>query len=220
MPAFSARCRSRSDSWPVFRSCPIDRSGVPSSAYSVISHPDSGWLMSSVRPVNASVPTPFSDSEPSTTRDAPRPGRMKPAGANAGRIEDLHALAAIRRIGDGEAAVEGDVERARLDQPALFRADLHELAAPSPAASIAIDGVAAPIEHVVVAVGGLLEANRIAEEPTTCGARPPDGLRTSTRPGMALKGRRQKAKGRRRCRTQKRCLHCCILPSAFCLLPC
>ena len=50
------------------------------------------------------------------------------ARTNAGGIEDLDPLAAIRRVGDGKAAVDGDVKCARLDQPAVFRSNLNELA--------------------------------------------------------------------------------------------
>jgi hypothetical protein len=64
---------------------------------------------------------------------------------------------------DREAAVHRHIERARLDQPAVFRADLHELASLGPGGADKINRVAAPVENVVVAGGRLLEADWIAE---------------------------------------------------------
>src|SRR5215207_4669248 len=114
IPAFIARCRSRSASCPVLRSCPIDRIGVPFDAYSVINHPVSGWLISSEPPLYDNVPTPFRASEPRTTRAAP--WQEESAGPAAGGVEDRHTLAAIRGIRHGEGAVVRHVERAWLDE--------------------------------------------------------------------------------------------------------
>ena len=120
--------------------------------------------MSSVRPLNASVPTPFKRQRAQHDARRAAPRQDESAGANAGGVEDLHALAAVGRVGHREAAVHRDVERARLDQPSFFSADLHELAGVGAGGADEIHGVAASVEDVVVAVGGLLEADRIAEE--------------------------------------------------------
>ena len=84
--------------------------------------------MSSVRPVNASVPTPFKRQRSEHDARGAAARQDETAGAHAGRIEDLDPLPAIRCVGHGKAAVERDVECARLDQPAVFRSNLNELA--------------------------------------------------------------------------------------------
>ena len=104
--------------------------------------------ISSDRPLNASVPTPLNDSVPSTTRAAPRPGQDESAGAHAAGVEELHALAAVGRVGHREAAVDGDVERARLNHAAVLGANLHQLGRRRAGLIHRIHGVAAPIEHV------------------------------------------------------------------------
>ena len=88
------------------------------------------------------------------------------AGANAGGVEDLHALAAVGRVGHREAAVRRATSNAlgSISRPssAPICTSLRRVGA---GGVDAVDRVAAPVEHVVVAVGGLLEADRIAEEP-------------------------------------------------------
>jgi hypothetical protein len=73
-------------------------------------------------------------------------------------------IAAIRTIRNGKGAVVRDIERARLDQAAFFGADLHQLCRVGARWVNPVNGMAAAIEDVVIAVGDLLEANRLAEE--------------------------------------------------------
>jgi len=93
------------------------------------------------------------------------PGQDESTRADAGGIEDLHALAAVGRIGHRETAIERDVECARLDQLPVFRTDLYELARVSSGGADKKHCVAASVEDVVIAIRRLLEANRLAEEP-------------------------------------------------------
>ena len=91
-------------------------------------------------------------------------GQNESAGAHAARVEHLHAFTVIRRVGDREAAVERDVERTRLDHATVLGADLHQFRRRRAGLIHRIHGVAAPIEHVVLAVGGLLESDRLAKQ--------------------------------------------------------
>src|SRR4029079_6739932 len=86
------------------------------------------------------------------------------ARTDAARIEDLHSLAPIGHVGDRKAAVDRDVKRTRLDQPAVLRADLDELSGDVAGGIDAEYRVAAAIEDVVIADGGLFEPDRLAEQ--------------------------------------------------------
>ena len=126
------------------------------------------------RPVNVSVPTPFRLSEPSTTRAAPRPGRMKPpvrtpaASNNCTRSRPLGASATAKLPLMATSNALGSITRPssapictswRLVRPVVIDA---------------VHRVRAPIEDVVVAVGGLLEADRFAEQPDDVGGQRAD----------------------------------------------
>src|SRR6187549_1486376 len=92
------------------------------------------------------------------------PGQDEAASPNPRRIEDLYALAAIRRVGNGEAAVNRHIERAGLDQSPFFGANLHELPRDVAGFVNGVNRMPAPIEDVIVAVGGLLESDRFPEQ--------------------------------------------------------
>ena len=117
------------------------------------------------------------------------PRQDESTGANAGGVEDLHALPAVGRVGHRKAAVHRDIERARLDQPSFFSADLHELAGVGAGGADKVHGVAASVEDVVVAVGRLLEADWIAKESDDVRAASAlTDLRISTAPGERREG--------------------------------
>src|SRR5204863_9762072 len=90
--------------------------------------------------------------------------QQEAARSNSRGIEDLHAFAPVRRIGHGKTAVRRHVEGAWLDDASVFSADLHQLPGRGAIRIDAKDGVPAAIEHVVIAVRGLLESDRLAEE--------------------------------------------------------
>ena len=104
------------------------RTGVPASPYSVMRPPVSGWLMSTERPVNCSVPTPLSDSAPSVTRAVARPGSWKPPARRPSLVKICTRSRPFGRVGDHEGAVGLGVEGGRFDDAAVFAADGDELA--------------------------------------------------------------------------------------------
>ena len=62
------------------------------------------------------------------TRAAGVPGRKNPVSSLPLRVERLHALLRPRHVGDDESAVGRDVEAGRLNDAAVFLADLQNLA--------------------------------------------------------------------------------------------
>ena len=80
-------------------------SAPPRSVYSVISAPVSGCDIRIDVPVYCSDPMPFSTALSSTTRGSQPARQQEAADAEAGRREDLDALAVVRRVGDDEGAV-------------------------------------------------------------------------------------------------------------------
>ena len=105
MPLFSARWTSRSSSWPVRAGGRTSGSRRRCRSYSVTSAPVSGC------DIRIDVPVYCSDPMPLSTTLLDHDARLHPArqeeaaDAEAGRREDLDALAVVRRVGDGEGPV-------------------------------------------------------------------------------------------------------------------
>ncbi len=89
--------------------------------------------------------------------------QRKPGEPRAREIEDLQPLASIRRIGDDESRVGGEIERRRLDDPAALAANLDHLAARLRFGIDAVDRMAAAVEDVIDAALRLLKSDRLAK---------------------------------------------------------
>lgn len=97
-----------------------------------------------------------------------------------------------------------DIERARFDHAPVLGADLHQLARVRAVVVHGIHGVPAAIEDVVLAAGGLLEADGVAEQADDVRRERADGLegldraRRKTNGGLVTQGRRRGAENRDR----------------------
>jgi hypothetical protein len=97
------------------------------------------------------------------------------------RPEDLHALPAVRAVGDDDAPAGLEIERARFEQASFLEPDLDDLAERLGLRVDSIHRVGAAVEHERGAVGSLLERQRLAEDARDVRGQAPLDSSTSTR---------------------------------------
>ena len=136
---------------------------------------------------------------PGAQRQAGRCAARDPeaAEARAVALEQLHPLASLRRVGDDETTIRGQVERAGGDDTPRLGSDLHQRLRRVAVRRDAIDRMPPPVEDVGVSVIGLLIDGRLAERAddvrrqTAGGAEALDLLRADRCPAEQRDGDRQ-----------------------------
>ena len=145
---------------------------------------------------------PLSDRLPRVTRGVARPGSRNPLCRRPSRVEELEALPAVGGVGDDERAIGSEIERRRLDDPAVLAADGDQLAAGGAGGVDAVDRVAAPIEDELLAAGRALVAERLPELADDLDRQGGDGAQRLDASGRRCRRRRSRSASGRGLRHQ------------------